>query len=160
MGNSKGLAKKVVIFSVIAAIILFLVVVIFILLGVIFLFPNNTIEGPLADKILGNQPGSVDPNYPVPPAEDLWKIITLPLVETNCLSAAKTQAGDLAWAVTSCSCTETKTLVEKNYTCTVFAIDGPHDLGLNCVKEQGNCSVTSEQGNVTFTFEELYRLAS
>ena len=175
MGNDKGTVKKLFLVGIAVAIILFLIVVIAVLVGIIFLLSSENSESSLNDNIsingtslIDNVPDSVsingnnppNPTPPVPTNADLWPSITLPLVEKNCLSAAKVQAGDLAWAVSSCSCTETKTLVEKNYSCAVSAIDGQHNLELDCVKEQGNCVITSEQGNFTFTFQELYQLAS
>jgi len=164
MGNSKETVKKVFIFSIVAAIAIFLFVVIAVLIGIIFLLSSEDGGISLSNTVSAGsgstETGSTNSNTPIPPDEDLWSSITLPLVEKNCLTAAKVQAGDLAWAVSSCSCTETKTLEEKNYSCAVSAIDGKHDLGLDCVKEQGNCVITSEAGTFTFTFQELYQLAS
>lgn len=160
MGDNKGIVKKLFLVSIAVAIILFLIIIIAVLIGVIFFLSNEEAGSSLSDNVSIIGPGSTNSPSPVPSNDDLWSTITLPLVEKNCLSAAKVQAGDLAWAVSSCSCSETKTLGEKNYSCTVSAIDGKHNLELDCVKEQGNCVITSEQGTFTFTFQELYQLAS
>ena len=164
MGSSKETMKKVILFSIVAVIIIFVVVVIAVLIGIIFLLSGedggSSLGNTVSNNVSNSGTGTTTSTSPIPPTEDLWASITLPSVEKNCLSAAKVQAGDLAWAVSSCSCLETKTLGEKNYSCVVSAIDGPHDLGLDCIKEQGNCVITSEQGTFTFTFQELYQLAS
>lgn len=160
MGDNKGIVKKLFLVSIVVAIILFLIIIIAVLVGIIFFLSNEDAGSSLSNNVSIIGPGSTTSTSPVPSNDDLWSTITLPLVEKNCLSAAKVQAGDLAWAVSSCSCSETKTLGEKNYSCVVSAIDGKHNLELDCVKEQGNCVITSEQGTFTFTFQELYQLAS
>ena len=160
MGSNTGLAKKVVVFSIVAAIILFLIVVIVVLLGIVFFLSSDNPQSSLINNSSTNQTGSVNPNSPIPQSEDLWDIITLPFVEKSCLSAAKDQAGDFALAVSSCSCSETQTAFEKNYSCVVSALDGEHSLDIDCVKDRGNCNITSEQGTFVFTFEELYQLVS
>ncbi|MCR4335921.1 MAG: hypothetical protein NUV57_05295 [archaeon] len=120
--------------------------------------PNSVTEPPNSSPVVDNSNTSEVPDSFVLSNDSLWATIKLSLVEENCLSQAKIQAGDLDWAVNSCSCSETKTDSEKKYSCSVSALDGPHDLQVNCIKDQNNCIIISEQGEFIFTFEQLYSL--
>lgn len=162
--------KKIFLFGAVALIVLILITVILVLLGIVFFLlaeenSNSLNLNSLSNNSLINNPdsvnsGSANTGSPIPNANDLWSTITLPFVEKSCLSAAKDQAGDFALAVSSCSCSETQTAFEKNYSCVVSALDGEHSLDIDCVKDRGNCNITSEQGTFVFTFEELYQLVS
>lgn len=155
--------NKFLLFGIIAIIALILITIILVLIGIVFFLLIDDSSDSLnssGNNAIGINSGTGNTVGPIPSTNDLWATITLPFVEKSCLSAAKQQAGDLAIAVTNCSCTETKTLSEKNYSCIVSAFDGDHNLDIDCVNDRGSCNITSEQGLFVFTFEELYNLVS
>ncbi|MCR4368508.1 MAG: hypothetical protein NUV67_01230 [archaeon] len=88
-------------------------------------------------------------------AASLWGKITLGAVEGACLSAAKQQAGSNAWAVSSCSCSETSPGSEKHYSCSVFALDGAHPVQIDCYVSSGSCRIESEAGVAVYSLERL-----
>ncbi|MFH1391300.1 MAG: hypothetical protein ABIH20_03245 [Candidatus Diapherotrites archaeon] len=120
--------------------------------------PNSNTGTPDSLPIANTPNDSNVPNSVIPSNDSLWAAIELSFVEKSCLVQAKIQADDLDWAVNSCSCSETKTDSEKNYSCAVSALDRKHDLQVNCIKKNNNCTIISEQGNSVFTFEQLYSL--
>ena len=87
--------------------------------------------------------------------ELLWAMIARPTVEKGCLAEAKRSAGNYAWGVKSCSCSQNESEESKFYNCSISAIDGEHPLTISCIKSEGSCLITSEQGQSRLTFRQL-----
>lgn len=90
--------------------------------------------------------------------EESWSQINNPGVERACLAQAKREAKAMGYSeslVFGCSCTETASAEVKSYDCKVSALDGNHPVSVVCTKSKQVCEVTSEQGKVTYTFEQL-----
>ena len=179
MDGTETKRKKYFLITIAILGVLFLIVIALVALGfVAFLFfqtPPQNFQTPLAitqptpnvtnnegvDETPSENPNVISVETPsalIPDSDSLWGYIQTPLVEQNCLAQAKIRAGDLAWGVGSCSCSETKSDSAKNYSCIVSALDGDHALDVGCIKSQGNCTIISEQGSFVFTFEQLYEL--
>jgi len=162
MEKPKGTNLKVVLLFVagFALLIFALFVVIVLAAGLIFLSPSSDSPSNLAPIIQSTtSPTNNSGSYSDPiPDSDLWDLIQTPVVEQNCLLQAKQVAGDMAWAVSACSCSEQKTSTTKSYSCSVSALDGQHPLSIDCTKESQGCVVSSEEGTYSFSFEELSSL--
>jgi hypothetical protein len=92
-------------------------------------------------------------------AEDLalWNMISIDNVETACLAKAKEQAGASANLVYSCSCDETATTARKTYGCDISTADpfNEYFANIDCFLTDKACSIETNYGPLTITFEEL-----
>ena len=91
-----------------------------------------------------------------------WALITKGNVEKACLSSARAEAKSRGYSeslVFSCSCSAQETEGYKSYSCDIGAADGSHALSAACTKSDKSCVINSEQGTITYTFEELAGMA-
>ena len=176
MVDYKDSMKKLLLLGVVIVIVVVIVLVAFLALGIIFSpltspsveTTNNyedsqTITQPTNPTQSTNQnqtPSEPQQSQESVVQESLWGIIQQPLVEKICLEQAKVQAGDLSWAVNSCSCSESIGEEQKNYICSVSAIDGLHAVDISCSKINANCNINSEYGVFVYTFEKLQHLVN
>jgi len=160
MEKDKGFIEshKIAIFGSGALLVIGLIFLIIIIIAAVVFLIGFSEPQSVSPIIEPSNPSVGIPNSVVPSNDSLWTSIELSFVEKSCLAQAKIQAGDLDWGINSCSCSETKTDSEKNYSCAVSALDGQHDLQVNCIKKNNNCTIISEQGNFVFTFKQLYSL--
>ena len=94
--------------------------------------------------------------------EQDWSLINNESVERACLAEAKRQARTSGYGdsvVFSCSCKASESSDFKSYDCQVSALDGNHPVAIACTKNRQSCEITSEQGIVVYTFEQLRILA-
>lgn len=93
----------------------------------------------------------------------LWDSITNANVEVACLSAAKDTAGSNAWAVQACTCAETVNGATKHYECDIATLDPSgtrYFARINCVLAARVCTIESNYGTQSFTFDELAAMYS
>lgn len=105
---------------------------------------------------------SLTPSQQAVQTESDWSMLTEENVEKACLSVAKKQASDAGYSeslVFGCGCTANETPEVKSYSCTISALDGGHDASVTCTKSLKVCEISSEQGKVSYTFDELRALA-
>ncbi len=94
--------------------------------------------------------------------EQLWAQITRQNAETACMQEARgfaVESGYPESVIFSCACKAEETKAVKQYACTIQALDGGHEASIRCIKEEKTCHITSEQGSVSYTFEQLEALA-
>lgn len=92
-----------------------------------------------------------------------WLQINRAQAEKGCLKQAKKVAVDQGYSaalVFSCTCVAKETNITKSYDCDVSAMDGNHQVSINCVKAQNQCLVISEQGTDSYNFNELEKFAN
>ena len=95
--------------------------------------------------------------------EQEWALISKNNVESACLSAAKKTAASSGYSemmVFGCACSAQESAGTKSYDCSVSAIDGQHPVSITCTKSSRTCSITSQQGSATYTFDQLQSLAN
>lgn len=95
--------------------------------------------------------------------EQDWAMITKENVERACLSEAKKEAvaqGYSEGVVFGCACSASESAGSKSYECSVSALDGGHPVGIVCTKSKEACTITTRQGEATYTFEQLQALAN
>ncbi len=159
MEKIEGAVKIGFLFLGIVVLLVFLLFLLTVILG-FFLF---SISDPVVDNSAIDDSSStlipIVSNEPVvQDYSDLWNKITKEIVEVNCFNEAKKSAGDLSWVISSCTCIASETSSLKSYSCEVSALDGLHDLSVECYKINGSCTIVSEQGTISMTFEELAEL--
>lgn len=91
-------------------------------------------------------------------ADATWAKITTDKVEEVCLDEAKREAGRSAWAVKDCLCEELTSNGMKQYYCDVYTLDPAgtaYWVKLSCFLEGRTCTVQSNYGTQTLTFEEF-----
>lgn len=110
---------------------------------------------------------SINSTAPPPPPDEnaqleaQWAMITNGNVEAACLSSAKKEAEASGYSgslVFSCSCSAQESEGYKSYNCDISAADGTHTLTAACTKSGQSCVINSEQGTVTYTFEEINQM--
>lgn len=92
------------------------------------------------------------------PADGTWAKITTSKVEEICTAEAKKAAGDKAWAVRYCTCTELVGNDMKQYYCDVFTVDPSgteYFVKISCYIAGQTCTIQSNVGTETVTFEQL-----
>jgi hypothetical protein len=92
-----------------------------------------------------------------------WALINKANVENACFSQAKKTAAASGYSemvVSGCACSAQESAGIKSYDCSVSALDGQHPLSIICTKSSRSCSVISQQGNATYTFDQLQALAN
>lgn len=136
------------------------------LIAVILLACPFTQPSQQAQPAYPPQPPPASQNQNITPAnpsanstlEQQWALITKQNVESACLSSARQEAKAKGYpesVVFSCSCTAQESDGYKSYGCTISALDGSHTLTAACTKSGQSCVIDSEQGTVTYTFDEL-----
>jgi hypothetical protein len=140
----------------------------FILLACPFTTPVQEANNiPPAQNVPPTPEPSVNSTLPPPPPdgnaqlEAQWALITKGNVEKACLSSAKAEAKSRGYSeslVFSCSCTAQESDSYKSYGCSISAADGSHALSAACTKSDKSCVINSEQGTVTYTFEEIAQM--
>ncbi|MBU0532186.1 hypothetical protein KKB44_01705 [Candidatus Micrarchaeota archaeon] len=92
---------------------------------------------------------------------DAWDNLNTQLVEENCLDQAKRFATDEGYDelfVLNCGCVGLETKLLKSFDCDVNTIDvinPARKVIVHCYKLKNECTVASEKGFETYTFEEL-----
>lgn len=102
-------------------------------------------------------------NQSINKTEQQWNNISNAQAEKGCLKQAKKVATNEGYSealVFSCKCVSQETSATKTYDCSVSAMDGSHDVSINCVKAQNKCIVISEQGTKVYNFDELEKFAN
>lgn len=134
---------------------IFLVIsVSFILIGIFF---SSTEQKPAKDSFVENKSNIPSSHKPLDASEQ-WDRITRQVVEKTLLDRAKDELaarGYPSFAVTGCTCTEQKTEDRKHYSCKISALDGEHALSLLCERSKSSCTIDSEFGEKTYSFDEL-----
>ena len=121
-------------------------------------------EPPTSSPLTPSEPAPSPANDSVPPIitdPPLWRSITQSNVESVCLDQAKDYAESQGYSrslVFECACNAQESLDEKQYACTISALDGSHDLSLDCVKSSERCQISSEAGTEILTFDEVQKL--
>ena len=95
--------------------------------------------------------------------EQDWAMISKENVENACLSQAKAAAvakGYNEGMVFSCSCIAQESPGFKSYDCSISALDGEHSAGITCIKSGQTCSIDSQEGTATYTFDDLQALVN
>ncbi len=130
-----------------------------------------TLATPQAQNVSAPQNGS-NATQPAPPPQQggnatispadyaLWLLIDKTNVESACYEKAREEAGSNAWAVRGCTCSETATQQEKQYTCTVDTVvnAGTYFADIDCTLASAQCTVTTNFGSQNVTFEQLRSL--
>ena len=109
------------------------------------------------------QPNASANATPPDNTEQEWALITNGNVQNACFSQAKKTAvasGYSEMMVFGCSCNAQESAGTKSYDCSVSALDGQHPISIVCTKSSKTCSITSQQGNATYTFDQLQALAN
>jgi len=144
------------------AFIIFVVLLAFLgcaLIGALFLIPEETVpEVPEEPSVPEAPPEEPPPATAVSP-EDLerWERITLDNVEDGCLRVAKDEAGASASLVFECTCGETASSDRKSYSCEIDTADPFTDYfaNIDCFLEDTACTIETNYGLVTLTFQEM-----
>lgn len=92
------------------------------------------------------------------PSDGTWAKITTSKVEDICTVEAKKAAGDNAWAVRYCTCSELVSTDMKQYYCDVFTVDPSgteYFVKISCYLAGQTCTIQSNIGSETVTFEQL-----
>ncbi len=92
------------------------------------------------------------------PVDGTWAKINTEKVEEICTAEAKKAAGDNAWAVRYCTCTELVSNDMKQYYCDVFTVDPSgteYFVKISCYLAGQTCTIQSNIGTETVTFEQL-----
>lgn len=127
---------------------------------------NPQLPSPPDISNLPNASASASPPENASPsdkAERDWAMITKENVESACLSEAKKEAvaeGYSEGMVFGCACSARESAGAKSYECSVSALDGEHLAGIVCTKSGMACTITTQQGEATYTFEQLQALAN
>ncbi len=93
--------------------------------------------------------------------QDYWPLITKANVQDKCLAMAKKEAASRGLSdalVFGCACDADESPDYKGYECKISALDGMHSLWMGCTKIMERCSIISEKGTGTYTFEELEQM--
>lgn len=100
---------------------------------------------------------------PPPPQSDAqWELITNQNVESACLEQSRREAQSQGYppgVVRDCACSGQQTQDTKNYECTISALDGSHAGSVSCSRISRTCTISSEFGTYTYTFDELQGMA-
>lgn len=135
---------------------LFVLPLILLLLGICG--PANEALPP-AGQPLPNE--SVQPQQPANATQndlETWNDINEGSVEAACLQEAKAEAGNMAWAVRGCDCSETLGNGVKEYDCGISTLQGDISARITCVLANATCALESAYGNGSMTFEQIRRL--
>lgn len=131
---------------------------------------NALVGGLIAFTLLfcgiGEQAKAVQPALPSLPGSNAsggsamptWDLLTKENVEAACLDQAKSYAEGKGYppaAVFSCGCSEQASDNTKTFDCSINALDGKHAVVGVCLKTRQECTITSEYGDRTLTFDQL-----
>ena len=134
------------------------------LVTVLFLVDEN---GDITVTIPDSPTAPTEPSSPVDEpvdttnvsSDDLerWNRITLANVEDGCLKVAKDEAGGSASLVYDCECEETVDSSRKTYSCDIDTADPftRYFANIDCFLEDTACSIETNYGLVTLTFQEM-----
>lgn len=125
--------------------------------------PGNPDASPGPAPSPGPPSSTGNPNNPSAPlqpdrSEEQWAAITVPRLESACLSIARQEAKAAGYderLVFSCSCAGDEGAQRKTYACTISALDGGHPASMDCVKSERGCRITSEKGEFFYTFDQM-----
>ncbi|MEW6723001.1 MAG: hypothetical protein AB1324_07090 [Candidatus Micrarchaeota archaeon] len=95
---------------------------------------------------------------PVPPEDlEIWNQITRGKVEDVCLEKAREEAGSSADLVYSCECSGSETATRKTYGCGISTADPftEYFANIDCFLDERACSIETNYGVTTLTFDEL-----
>jgi hypothetical protein len=110
------------------------------------------------------QPGATDTGAEAAARlEQDWATITTDNVQRACLAESKRQAKAMGYdegVVFDCACTSRESAEVKSYDCQVSALDGRHPASIVCTKSLQVCDITSAQGKVRYTFQQLQAMVT
>ncbi|MFH0737456.1 MAG: hypothetical protein V1827_02070 [Candidatus Micrarchaeota archaeon] len=151
----------------IAAIVIFTIIALMCgIIAVLFLLPSESAVvtpggGETPDNGSQGTPGDGGTGIPGGNATAgdlaLWDMINMENVEQACLMKAKEEAGENAGLVYSCDCEETISSGRKTYGCAIDTADPftEYFANIDCFLADEACSIETNYGTSTVTFEEL-----
>ena len=86
---------------------------------------------------------------------DVWQMINKDTVDAACLEAAKAEAGQAAWVIKGCNCSESATADRKTYDCIIPAGPLNYAARLDCNRTERICSIESELGSDNISFDDI-----